>query len=477
MSRRIGGMPLNELREKIAEALAVVKAYNLPDVATRFGLTSGTEQEAYKSKRSYVLTRLQGWSEGRLLELAGQVVREYGSRELEDAVSERTIHSDHRVTPLTRREILRALNEFEPLFGDQGFDSIFENLSLLVPELALPSIDFLPPEFGLKAEIQQHYLRNPDWSNADLLQRCGALSCSQARFFALLEALLHPLARRGENQAKGVAALNDLLRPDGFCAVISGQESGHSIYRVARLSGGVGGSPKNIIFASVGPKPDLVLSDAINNDIRIVRHADKCLVYDRPLLSTGLKWIDLATWWRDTNGHVDLGSARRLLGNRLLAAVRAAHSVPEWAIFKIYYEKFRPALGDDLPALMPQVYLHFDPRTLRERGGAAVLPRQRMDFLMLLDQNVRVVLEIDGKQHYSEGDVASPRLYAEMAREDRDLRLLGYEVYRFGAHEFADSQVEGDALVVGPKSRAAIIGFFEGLFRRHKVPARGAAGA
>jgi very-short-patch-repair endonuclease len=45
------------------------------------------------------------------------------------------------------------------------------------------------------------------------------------------------------------------------------------------------------------------------------------------------------------------------------------------------------------------------------------------------------VLEVDGKQHYAEGDTASPRLYSEMVSEDRKLRLRGYDVYRFGGHE------------------------------------------
>lgn len=44
-------------------------------------------------------------------------------------------------------------------------------------------------------------------------------------------------------------------------------------------------------------------------------------------------------------------------------------------------------------------------------------------------------MEVDGKQHYAEGDTASPRLYSLMVAEDRKLRLPGYEVYRFGGFE------------------------------------------
>lgn len=61
-----------------------------------------------------------------------------------------------------------------------------------------------------------------------------------------------------------------------------------------------------------------------------------------------------------------------------------------------------------------------------------------MDFLLLMPGRRCVVLEIDGKHHYAEGNRADPHAYARMVREDRRLRLAGYEVYRFGGAEFID---------------------------------------
>jgi len=79
-----------------------------------------------------------------------------------------------------------------------------------------------------------------------------------------------------------------------------------------------------------------------------------------------------------------------------------------------------------------------------------------MDFLMLLSDKIRIVIEVDGKQHYSEGDISSPRLYSEMVSEDRALRLKGYEVYRFGGFELCSDQ-----------SEAIVKEFFSNLFRKH----------
>lgn len=62
---------------------------------------------------------------------------------------------------------------------------------------------------------------------------------------------------------------------------------------------GVDGDLKNLIFAANGPKPRIVLRDAISNVIEIVDNAQYCLVYDRPLAATGLSWGELTAWWAD----------------------------------------------------------------------------------------------------------------------------------------------------------------------------------
>lgn len=58
-----------------------------------------------------------------------------------------------------------------------------------------------------------------------------------------------------------------------------------------------------------------------------------------------------------------------------------------------------------------------------------------MDFLILFSNSRRVVIEVDGKQHYSEGNTSSPSKYSEMVRLDRELKMLNYDVYRFGGYE------------------------------------------
>jgi hypothetical protein len=199
------------------------------------------------------------------------------------------------------------------------------------------------------------------------------------------------------------------------------------------LSGarGVSGELLNIIFAANGHKPKIVFADALNNTIQITQNAEYCLVYDRPLEAGGLSWGQLVDWWRSKGEWGE--TADREVALNLYARLRDSlqGNVIETPMFEAY-AKLYGTRGFEIPALIPQVYLHYDPYT---RFTGATLPRQRMDFLLLLPGRRRVVLEADGAQHYSANGVPRPDLYAEMVAEDRKLRLAGYEVYRFGGKE------------------------------------------
>jgi very-short-patch-repair endonuclease len=208
---------------------------------------------------------------------------------------------------------------------------------------------------------------------------------------------------------------------------------------------GVDGELRNLIFATVGAKPRIVLRDAINNTIEIAEGADRCLVYDRALTPAGITRGELIDWWSETTGEVDRSAAERSLRERLAESL---DSGPELTLAR-GYGKFTASRDDpeDVAAMIPQVYLHYDPYTARELrtvDGGKYLARQRMDFLLLLSNSRRVVLEVDGKQHYADGDQASPKRYSEMVAEDRRIRLDGYEVFRFGGYELTQVDAAED---------------------------------
>ncbi|HBQ7333672.1 TPA: hypothetical protein L8Q24_004941, partial [Klebsiella pneumoniae] len=130
----------------------------------------------------------------------------------------------------------------------------------------------------------------------------------------------------------------------------------------------------------------------------------------------------------------------------------------ERKLFATYFKAYRNVLGETLPALLPQVYLHYDPAVMKTLRHRLPLPRQRMDFLLLLPGCQRIVIEVDGKHHFTENDHPSLKVYADMVSADRELRLAGYEIYRFGANE-----------LVGDGAAPRISAFFEKLFRLHRL--------
>lgn len=151
--------------------------------------------------------------------MARAVLGEFDEPELADFLSELTTHAEHRVTELTRRAVLKALDDATPLFGEL---SIFDGLGVLAPKW--DQGDFLTT---LRQDVQQHCIDNDDYPNSYLLERCGALTCSQQRFFDLIEKVLDPVCRRGDEQTALAALLNAILVADSFTLVVTGAVSRH----------------------------------------------------------------------------------------------------------------------------------------------------------------------------------------------------------------------------------------------------------
>ena len=204
---------------------------------------------------------------------------------------------------------------------------------------------------------------------------------------------------------------------------------------------GLRGELRNLVFGATY-KPEIVLRDVASGTIEITKNKEHCLLYDRPVGAPGLTWGELVDWWKHQDGNYALSAQE--LHARLHKRLAISLNSPEELLLNSYWQFCVNQGFAGLPALLPQVYLHHDPLTRRQREQrmeGQVLERQRMDFLVLAPGGRRYVLEVDGKHHYSRDDgMAAPDLYANMVREDRRIRLQGYEMYRFGGAEFSDKQ-------------------------------------
>jgi hypothetical protein len=327
----------------------------------------------------------------------------------------------------------------------------------------LPTTDPRSTQFPTAREdIIQHCIANLDWPDDWIFddERFG-LANSDDVLLQFLAEMLHPAVRTNLAEVEQLHAfLNQTLVHDGYEIVQVDAISGAPVFAGRRIGAGVPGSMKNLIFAADGPKPEIVFSDALNNDILVVKNEEFCLVYDRPLAAHGLTWANLTSWWADREGltRAPAREVSRSLYQRLDRSL--GDNDAERRILRAYADRY-VRLGDDIPALIPQVYLHYDPYTRTHyTPGVAPLPRQRMDFLLLLPQRIRIVIECDGRQHYEdETGRADPQRYAEMVAEDRELRLRGYEVYRFGGAELTE----------GPVTSKRLAAFFDRLAERYSA--------
>ncbi|WP_433474932.1 hypothetical protein ACQPZP_40690 [Spirillospora sp. CA-142024] len=358
-----------------------------------------------------------------------------------------------RITDVTRRRLLEGLSRVCGPVPDGRREFLEPQRTFWSG--ALPEPDFLARLYPLEElpstdsrfttalqDIFQHRVMNDDWDEDWIFHdsRFG-LADDDGALLAFLAEMLHPAVRTDPAEVEQLRNfLNSVLTHDGYELVQVDAISGAPVFDHRLIGSGVPGALKNLIFAAIGPKPEIVLDDAVNNDLRIVRNEHNCLVYDRALAAHGLTWAELTDWWADRQQMTGEPAAdiSRSLYRRLDRSL--GDNDAERRILRAYADRY-VRLGPNIPALIPQVYLHYDPYTAAEQRAPGPLARQRMDFLLLLPHRARVVIECDGKQHYAGDDGhADPRRYAAMMAEDRDLRLKGYEMYRFGGAELTDPQ-------------------------------------
>lgn len=249
-------------------------------------------------------------------------------------------------------------------------------------------------------------------------------------------------------QTQCVKAINYYLSDCGY-ELREANRFGDKIEYNLVETAGVSGSIQGIVFAATG-KPDLLLTDVLNQSVSIPQNEDKYLLYEEAIGIKAFTWKELVDWFE--MWHLPDETCME----RLWKSVRHCGSPIEELFFSAYLE-LAELYSDKIPALLPQVYLYYDSKTQKDRT-IKVFDHQCMDFLMLFSESSRVVIELDGVQHYAEDEeisipgrgfpihAASTSRYASMVSAQRDMTLAGYEVYRFGGKELHE-ETSGKHLV------------------------------
>ena len=374
----------------------------------------------------------------------------------------------HKIIDETRRSTIDAILSLGSMAGDKEYH---EFAKIVCPSLSEGDI----------SEIARHMDRFDDWPESYLLDSIiDYLHLTDEQFMFFLEQYVNPNIhhwRWNEEEerkehirnAELVEVINRYIDHDGYKLVVKDTIGDKDFYECISTRVGVQGQVKNIIFAAKY-KPEIAFDDALNNDIRITRNENHCLIYNRSIPSSGVMWNDLVEWYAAENNLTDGQNPEVAFITRLCDCLdtsfkaNGAKAGPETWMLQAYYN-LKKELGIDLPALIPQVYLYYDPQTLKQRGYK-LFEHQKMDFLMIFSHKDRIVIEIDGKQHYAEGTTASPKLYSEMVRAHREMSLLGYDVYRFGGYEFMGADADE---TVKNKVLESIKQFFVRLFYKYGI--------
>lgn len=353
------------------------------------------------------------------------------------------------LTARTRRELADALDLYDLIHRWELFESLLDQFWVLDND---PMAGWTSSSTtSRRAHLHQHVFNNPDWSTLELFEQLGAINADSARFGRFLEGLVNPVTLPDEAaQLRAVEAANAVLAGAGARLEQTDESDGYPCFQLVRTGPGGARRPKTLIFATT-EKPDIRFVSVLDNDIEVLQDIDKWLIYDRVVGRSGLRWQELLDWWKDLTGVSEEKAAMDALFKRVLASMPSDDESPQREVYRAYHAIFKEQ-GRGLPVLLPEVWLHWDPKTVKQRGVQALL-NHRMDFLLLMPNGHRVVVEVDGAHHYATG-----KAYADTVRGDRELKLRGYDVYRFSVQE------------LHPSKLAALIGrFFSDLFEHYGV--------
>lgn len=443
--RKIEGLK-NIIANQFASAY---KAYEIKDICGQYGIIPDESLDPMHSKRIYVINGLNKMEAEDIWKVARQIVKEFESKDLNKEMEPFLGDTELEFSFVTRRRIIDYVNLSANMEGNLKLDN-FLSLIWNMEEI----VDFFTgTTVGDDIVTAVKVEKNMTYKEL-LTNRLEVKYLSDETFIKFLECLVLPEVRESEEQKKYAQGINDIIKEDGYELYVDSVVSGIPEFRVGKRKF-VKGELKNLIFAPLGEKPDIIIENSISNELRLVGSIDNCLLYNFEINADGLKWITLIEWWKK-NSVEEIENPEMGLYDRLKESL---DSDIEKTFFKTYYNYYRYPIKKDIPALIPQVFLHYDPRSKFQRNGKAIYAHQRMDFLMLLPGGIQIVIELDGQQHYADSGKAEPRLYAEMVKDDRDLRLKGYEVFRFGGYEFLDEK----------NIKQIICDFFDRLYNKYEV--------
>lgn len=285
MEDDISAILLKTLRTELASAIANFKAYDVPAICTRIGLSKGSEEEAFQSKFKYAQKRIAGLPTDDLLKSARQLHAEEEGYSLGEALAKVDDLNSHPITTLTRRRLIK-------LFDGQTLATEVEHMDFI---RSVWPIGDMPVGNGihydnLEAFLVQHTVRNDDLTQQELMENLGILECSTSRLFKFLEAVTSAEYQTVKRQGELAEAIDRLLRHDGYALVRSGKISGSPVFKVRDMPDGspsdqeISKAIQDFETSQISPRWQAAL-DSRSSD------PERSITLARTLLEDVCKWI------------------------------------------------------------------------------------------------------------------------------------------------------------------------------------------
>ncbi len=359
MSKRKDG-----LIEILAGYFWSYKSYELDGVLKGYGIFPDETLEPNSSKKVYARSGLIKMTEEEIIELLKRIAREAESISFNKQMEEYFGDSIFEFTYITRRKLAEYLDMCANFEGKMKLDELLHGIWDMNETCTRDKNLFIFDRMTLGEYLIKHVVINDDISYKDMLLDILQIKyISDSSIIKFLEKMVNPEVRTGEEQIQYVKGINEIIGADGFELVVSGKISNEPIYKVYKRQV-ANNNMKNLIIAPLGKKADIVIDDAIANDIKIVGNTDNCLLYNFEPNADGVLWSTLVKWWGSTHASENV---QRDLFMRLLSSL---DSKPEKDFFTKYYTIYKDR--NEYPALIPQVYLHYDPHAKIWRGSNIV---------------------------------------------------------------------------------------------------------
>ena len=183
-----------------------------------------------------------------------------------------------------------------------------------------------------------------------------------------------------------------------------------------------------IIFSAKG-KPNLKFNMS-NGNIKLFKDNNFYYIYDKEISNLGVRKYDIEEWCSDNN----------ILKVEFYRKIRESirKEAKEQIKFFDYYMKNIYSNPKKDFFLFPEVYLNINAK-MGDREN-----KQCVDFLMILPNKEKIIIEIDGIGHYGSKKNGEWKIdqkkYAVDRKFDREMYFQGYKVFRFSNYEINNDE-------------------------------------